>query len=50
MDYKIIKVSMENEFKICPSCEYKGGFHSMFIKRGGGNEMFIYMPLLSKCF
>jgi hypothetical protein len=30
VDYEIIKVTMDDEFKICPSCEYKDGFHSMF--------------------
>lgn len=30
MDYEIIEVKMEDEFKICPSCGYKDGFHSMF--------------------
>jgi len=23
---------MKNEFKVCPSCGYKDGFHSMFKK------------------
>jgi len=32
MDYEIIKVKMDDEFKICPSCGYKDGFHSMFKK------------------
>jgi hypothetical protein len=30
MDYEIIIVEMEEEFKVCPSCGYKDGFHSMF--------------------
>lgn len=34
MDYTIIKVSMEYEFKVCPSCGYKAGFHSMFKREG----------------
>ena len=34
MDYTIIKVSIENEFKVCPSCGYKSGFHSMFRREG----------------
>ena len=35
MDYEIIKVKMDDEFKICPSCGYKDGFHSMFKKEQG---------------
>jgi uncharacterized Zn finger protein len=32
MDYKIEHVTVEEEFKICPSCGYKDGFHSMLRK------------------
>ena len=34
MDYNIINITMENEFKVCPSCGYKDGFHSMLKKDG----------------
>jgi transposase-like protein len=34
MDYKVKKVTMDKEFKICPECGYKDGFHSMFKKDG----------------
>ena len=34
MDDEVIKVEMSDEFKICPSCGYKDGFHSMFKKQG----------------
>ncbi len=34
MDYKINKVDVGDEFKDCPLCEYKDGFHSMFRKEG----------------
>jgi hypothetical protein len=32
MDYEVNKVQMDGEFKICPSCGYQDGFHSMFKK------------------
>ncbi len=32
---------MENEFKICPSCGYKDGFHSMFKKEENVTNCFI---------
>jgi len=32
MDYEIKTVELNGEFKICPSCGYKDGFHSMFKK------------------
>ncbi|MBW2252629.1 MAG: hypothetical protein JRF60_18895 [Deltaproteobacteria bacterium] len=34
MDYEIKDVDMEDEFKVCPSCGYEDGFHSMFRKEG----------------
>jgi hypothetical protein len=33
MDYEIKNVKMEGEFKVCPTCGYKDGFHSMFNKK-----------------
>jgi hypothetical protein len=33
MDYEVKDVKVEDEFKICPSCGYKDGFHSMFKKK-----------------
>jgi len=32
MIHKIDNIVMEKEFKICPNCGYKDGFHSMFEK------------------
>ena len=34
MDYDVQTISMEDEFKVCPTCGYKDGFHSMFKKEG----------------
>jgi hypothetical protein len=44
MNYKINNVKMENEFKICPSCEYKDGFHSMFRKKGDITKWLFICP------
>lgn len=30
MDYDIRRIKPETEFKVCPACGYKDGFHSMF--------------------
>ena len=35
MDYKITIITMKDEFKICPACGYKDGFHSMFKREDG---------------
>jgi hypothetical protein len=32
MDYEVKNIKMDAEFKICPTCGYKDGFHSMFKK------------------
>ncbi len=32
MDYEVQHVQIEDEFKVCPSCGYKDGFHSMLKK------------------
>lgn len=34
MAYEVSRISMKDEFKLCPSCGYEDGFHSMF-KRDG---------------
>ena len=46
MDYTIIKVSIENEFKVCPSCGYKSGFHLMFRREG---EVTKYLYICPSC-
>jgi hypothetical protein len=44
MDYKITKVEFGKEFKICPSCGYKDGFHSMFRKEKDATKWFFICP------
>ena len=34
MDYEIHQVDAGDEFKVCPQCGYRDGFHSMFKKEG----------------
>jgi rRNA maturation endonuclease Nob1 len=36
---KVNRVDMKNEFKICPVCGYGDGFHSMFEKLSGVEEI-----------
>ncbi len=35
MYYKTTKVEMHEEFRACPNCGYRDGFHSMFKKEDG---------------
>jgi len=44
MDYEIKNIEMEKEFKICPSCGYEDGFHSMFKKEGSITEWLFICP------
>lgn len=34
MDDEVKSISLKTEFKVCPTCGYKDGFHSMFKKEG----------------
>jgi len=44
MDYEIIEVKMDDEFKVCPSCGYKDGFHSAFKKEQGFTRWLFICP------
>jgi transposase len=44
MDYEVKNVKMDNEFKICPTCGYKDGFHSMFKKDGDITKWLFICP------
>jgi len=44
MDDEVINVEMKDEFKICPSCGYKDGFHSMFKKEGDIRKWLFICP------
>ena len=50
MDYEIISVEMEDEFKVCPACGYKDGFHSMFRKEADTTMWFHICPSCHKVF
>lgn len=34
MTYKIHRITLEDEFKTCPLCNYQDGFHSMLHRAG----------------
>ena len=44
MSYDVICVTFEDEFKVCPSCGYKDGFHSMFKKEGDVTKWLFICP------
>ena len=44
MAYEVQKIEMKDEFKVCPSCGYKDGFHSMFKKEGDVTKWLFICP------
>jgi hypothetical protein len=44
MDYEVKPIKMKDEFKKCPECEYKDGFHSMFKKDGNATKWLFICP------
>jgi hypothetical protein len=44
MDYEVHKVDGAEEFKVCPECDYKDGFHSMFKKEGEVTKWLFICP------
>ena len=44
MEYQVQKVKLEDEFKICPTCGYRDGFHSMFRKADGEIQVLCICP------
>jgi transposase-like protein len=50
MEVEIIQIKMDDEFKVCPSCGYKDGFHSMFRKEEGVTKWLFICPQCHKIF
>jgi hypothetical protein len=50
MNYEINAVEMQGQFKICPSCGYKDGFHSMFKKDGEITRWLFICPACHEVF
>ena len=43
-------IEMEDEFKVCPSCGYEDGFHSMFKKESYTTKWLFICPSCHKVF
>ena len=50
MEYEVIETEMEDEFKVCPSCGYKDGFHSMFKREDDTIKWLFICPACHKVF
>ena len=44
MNYEVKSIKMKDEFKDCPECGYKDGFHSMFKKDGSTTKWLFICP------
>ena len=44
MNYEVKTIEMNDEFKVCPVCSYKDGFHSMFKKDGNTTKWLFICP------
>ncbi len=50
MDYKVKSIVMKDEFKECPECGYKDGFHNMFKKDGNMTKWLFICPTCHSIF
>jgi hypothetical protein len=50
MEYEVIETEMEDEFKVCPSCGSKDGFHSMFKREDDTIKWLFICPACHKVF
>lgn len=50
MEYEVHKVDAGDEFKVCPECGYRDGFHSMFKKDGESTRWLFICPSCHKVF
>jgi uncharacterized Zn finger protein len=41
---EIIKIGLEEEFRICPQCGYELGFHSSFLRAEEGYRIILICP------
>lgn len=44
MAEKVISIAIQDEFRICPQCGYKDGFHTMLKKDGDHLKWFFICP------
>jgi hypothetical protein len=50
MDQRVEKIELQDEFRVCPACGYKDGFHSMFRKQGELTGWFFICPACHKIY
>lgn len=50
MDHDVEKIEMTDEFRVCPACGYRDGFHSIFRKNEQTTRWLFVCPSCHKIF
>lgn len=50
MNYTVHQMNVGEEFKVCPQCGYRDGFHSMFRKEGDAMRWLFICPWCHQVF
>jgi transposase-like protein len=50
MEHEVNKIEMQNEFRVCPSCGYEDGFHTMFRRDDNETRWLLICPSCHKIF
>lgn len=50
MDRDVETIEMTDEFRICPACGYRDGFHSLFCTQDGTTRWLLVCPSCHKIF
>ncbi len=50
MEREVHKITMDEEFRICPDCGYRDGFHSMFRKEDSVMKWLFICPSCHKVY
>ena len=50
MEGEVRKIEMNEEFRVCPDCGYRDGFHSMFRKEEKATKWLFICPACHKVY
>ena len=50
MEHDVEKIQMKEEFRVCPECGYRDGFHSMFRREEDTVRWLLVCPSCHKIF
>eukprot|EP00808_Paulinella_micropora_P012152 g5535.t1 len=47
---EVTKVDWQDEFTVCPNCDYAGGFHTIIQPQGQDKNMLMICPRCKNCY